>query len=102
IVVGLKCDAGKQVRLLLNSRSRAVQYQPGFGASFDCTGKFEDYELVFSELEVAYGTAPKGFDPAHTMSLSIEYVDAAPPSSLSLQIAGIAVDQSALELVGVR
>jgi hypothetical protein len=96
MVVCALCTSGKKIRIYLVTKTQLAGYAAGFGSYFTCSGNYEDYELPFASLKPIWGGGPAGFDAAHTLRLTIEYVDPAPPSELILNIAGVAADTSVL------
>jgi Glycosyl hydrolases family 18 len=98
LVVGAQCTSGKKIRLYLITKEQLSAHAAGYGSYFTCSGNYEDYELSFASLKPIWGSGPTGFDAAHTLRLSVEYVDPAPPSELILNIAGVATDTSVLSI----
>jgi hypothetical protein len=98
LVVGARCTSGKKIRIFLRTRAQLSVWAAGYGGYFDCTGEYEDYELPFASLRPVWGSGPTGFEAAHALQLTIEYVDAEPPNELALNIAGVAADTSVLSI----
>ena len=96
LVVGAQCTSGKRIRIYLITKAQLSVYAAGYGSYFTCSGNYEDYELPFASLKPIWGNGPAGFDAAHSLRLTIEYVDPAPPSEVFLNIAGVAADTSVL------
>jgi hypothetical protein len=88
--------SGKRIRIYLITKAQLAVYAAGYGSYFTCSGNYEDYELPFASLKPIWGNGPAGFDAAHALRLTIEYVDPAPPSELFLNIAGVAADTNVL------
>lgn len=98
LVVGAQCTSGKKIRIFLRTKAQQSVYDAGYGGYFTCSGNYEDYELPFASLKPIWGNGPTGFDAKHSLRLTIEYVDMAPPSELTLNIAGVAADTSVLTI----
>ena len=98
LVVGAQCTSGKKIRIFLRTKAQLAVYAAGYGGYYTCTGDYEDYELPFASLKPIWGSGPTGFNAAHSLQLTIEYVDMAPPGELALNIAGVAVDTSVLSI----
>lgn len=98
LVVCVQCTSGKKIRIFLRTKAQQAVYAAAYGGYFTCSGKYEDFELPFANLKPIWGSGPTGFDAAHSLLLTIEYVDNTPPSELMLNIAGVAVDTSAVSI----
>ncbi|MBN2803701.1 MAG: hypothetical protein JXR91_11440 [Deltaproteobacteria bacterium] len=102
MVVGLKCDAGKTVWLGLSSKSSGSSRSNHRGVHVNCTGDFEDYELVFADLKAPDGSGTAGFDASKSLLLQIVWEDNTAPGTNKLTVAGVALDQSVLSLRGIN
>lgn len=98
LVVGAQGTAGKKIRIYLRTKAQLAIYAAGYGNYFTCSGNYEDFELPFVSLKPIWGSSSTGFDASHTLQLTVEYVDFAPPSELMLNIAGVAVDTSVVSI----
>ncbi len=98
LVIGAQGTAGKKIRIYLRTKAQQSVYAAGYGSYFTCSGKYEDFELPFASLKPIWGSSPTGFDAKHSLILTIEYVDVAPPGELKLNIAGVAVDTSVVSI----
>jgi len=98
LVVGAQGTADKKIRIFLRTKAQLAVYAAGYGGYFTCSGKYEDFELPFAFLKPIWGNSATGFDAAHSLQLTIEYVDLAPPSELSINIAGVAIDTSVVSI----
>jgi hypothetical protein len=101
LVVGAQCSTGKQIRIFLRTKVQLEAYSAGYGNYFSCTGTYMDYELPFALLQPIWGSSPIGFDASHSLQITIEFVDPAPPNELTLNITGIALDTSVLSFKNI-
>ena len=98
LVVGAQCTAGKSIRIYLRTKAELAAYDAPYLETFTCSGNYEDFVLTFANLKPLWGNGPTGFDAVHSLQLTIDYVDPNPPSSINLNIAGVAVDTSVIAL----
>jgi hypothetical protein len=100
IVVGLRCDSAKTLRLRLKQKE-GFWWGGIFQKEITCSGQFEDYELVFADLKSLHGVTPAGgFDAKHTLSLYIDYAPTSVPNYNRIALAGIALDTSVIQMRG--
>jgi hypothetical protein len=98
LVVCIQCTSGKKIMIFLRTKEQQALWAAGYGGYFDCTGNYEDYELLFANLKPIWGNNPAGFDARHSLRLTISYIDPSPPDEININIAGVGVDTSMLNI----
>lgn len=98
IVIGGKCDEGKQITIGIQNKAETVDFSYGpWGAAYECSGEWQDFRLAFDGIEPTWGEASREFDPSKLLRITLFYVTDQYPSEINITLAGIALDSSVIE-----
>ena len=95
LVVGLRCDAGKQVRVALTQKESVVD---NYGADHLCSGAWEDVSISLAHPTPLSGAPAAGWSATRAFRVSIGFTNDGTPDSVAIAVAGVALDRSVLQL----